>query len=59
MSKGDMRAGARLTYAYYMGDGKGADYEEKAKEDREVLRLEEGKLDEILKGAVEELGKVS
>ncbi|KAK6442334.1 hypothetical protein LTR95_001437 [Oleoguttula sp. CCFEE 5521] len=60
MAKGDMRAGAMLTYAYYLGDGKGGNYEEKAKEDREVLGLEEGKLNEIVKNAVEELenGKV-
>ncbi|KAK6436471.1 hypothetical protein LTR95_007342 [Oleoguttula sp. CCFEE 5521] len=60
MAKGDMRAGAMLTYAYYLGDGKGGNYEEKAKEDREVLGLEEGKLNEIVKSAVQELenGKV-
>jgi hypothetical protein len=53
MKKGDMRAGAGLTYAYYMGEGKGGDYEEKAKQDREVLGLQEEDLDEAVKRAVE------
>ena len=35
MAKGDMRSGAGLTFAYYMGEGRGGDVEGKAKEDRE------------------------
>lgn len=53
MKKGDMRAGAGLTYAHYMGDGKGGNYEEKAKEDREVLGLQEENLDEAVARAVQ------
>lgn len=52
MKKGDMRAGAGMTYAYYMGEGKGGDYEEKAREDREVLGLREEYLDEVIARAV-------
>ena len=48
MAKGDMRAGAGLTYAMYMGQGKGGDYEAKAKEDREVLGLKEESVDEVV-----------
>jgi len=52
MKKGDMRAGAGMTYAYYMGEGKGGDYEEKAREDREILGLREESLDEVVGRAV-------
>ena len=52
MEKGDVRAGAGMTYAYYMGEGKGGDYEEKAKADREVLGLREEDLDEVVARAV-------
>ena len=54
MAKGDMRSGAGLTFAYYMGEGRGGDVEVKAKEDREVLGLKEDEdLDELVKRAVE------
>lgn len=53
MKKGDMRAGAGMTYAFYMGEGKGGNYEEKAKADREVLGLQEEDLDEVVARAVE------
>lgn len=52
MKKGDMRAGAGMTYAYYMGEGKGGNCEEKAKADREVLGLQEEDLDEVVARAV-------
>lgn len=52
MKKGDMRAGAGMTYAYYMGEGKGGNYEEKARKDREVLGLREENLDEVVARAV-------
>jgi len=52
MGKGDMRAGAGLTFAWYMGEGKGGDYEVKAREEREVLGLEEESLDEAVEKAV-------
>jgi hypothetical protein len=52
MAKGDMRAGAGMTYAHYMGEGKGGNYEAKAKEDREVLGLQEENLDEVVARAV-------
>jgi hypothetical protein len=55
MKKGDMRMGAGLTFAYYMGEGRGGDVETNAKEDREVLGLteEEEDFDEAVKRAVE------
>lgn len=52
MKKGDMRAGAGMTYAYYMGEGKGGNVEEKAREDRQVLGLQEEDLDEVVARAV-------
>jgi hypothetical protein len=52
MKKGDMRAGAGMTYAHYMGEGKGGNFEAKAKEDREVLGLQEDDLDEAVARAV-------
>lgn len=52
MAEGDMRAGAGLTFAFYMGRGKGGDYEDKAREDRGVLGLGEEDLDEVVAGAV-------
>jgi hypothetical protein len=52
MKKGDMRAGAGMTFAYYMGEGKGGNYEEKARADREILGLEEEDLDEVVARAV-------
>lgn len=50
---GDMLAGADGTYAVYMGEGLGGDYEAKAKEDREVLGLEVEDVDAIVKQSVE------
>jgi hypothetical protein len=47
-----MRAGAGMTYAHYMGEGKGGNFEAKAKEDREVLGLQEDDLDEAVARAV-------
>jgi hypothetical protein len=52
MKKGDMRAGAGMTYAHYMGEGKGGNFEAKAKEDREILGLQEEDLDEAVARAV-------
>jgi len=52
MEKGDMRAGAGLTYAMYMGEGKGGDYEAKAREDRTVLGLKEESVDEVVARAI-------
>jgi len=54
MAQGNMRAGAGLTYAMYMGEGKGGNYETKAKEDREVLGLREENLDEVVARAFAE-----
>ena len=53
LKEGNMRAGADLVYAYYMGEGKGGDYEDKAREDRKVLGLEEEDLNEIMARVVE------
>ncbi|KAK3669668.1 hypothetical protein LTR78_010420 [Recurvomyces mirabilis] len=52
LKKGDMKAGWGLTFAYYMGEGLGGNYESKAREDRRVLGLPEEDLDEIVKGVV-------
>lgn len=52
-AKGDFRAGADGTYAVYMGEGLGGDYEEKAKEDREVLGLQVESVDGFVQSAVE------
>jgi hypothetical protein len=41
-----------MTYAHYMGEGKGGNFEAKAKEDREVLGLQEDNLDEAVARAV-------
>lgn len=51
-SKGDFMAGAGLTFKYYMGEGRGGDYESKAKEDREVLGLPEEDFDEVIRKVV-------
>ena len=48
MAKGDFRAGAGLTYAMYMGEGTGGNYETKAAEDRKVLGLKEESVDEVV-----------
>jgi len=50
--QGNFMAGAGLTFLWYMGEGRGGNYEAKAKQDREVLGLKEEKLDEIVKKAV-------
>ena len=54
--KGDMMGGADLAYCYYMGEGKGGDFEAKAKEDREVLGLEMEDVDRVVENAVKGLG---
>lgn len=53
MGKGNMMAGLGLTFAVYMGEGMGGDYDAKAREDREVLGLPEENLDECVRKAVE------
>lgn len=50
--KGDMIASGGLTYAYYMGEGLGGNYEEKAREDRKVLDLQEDNLDVLMREVV-------
>lgn len=45
-------AGAGLTFLWYMGEGRGGNYEEKAKQDREVLGLGKENLDEVVRKAV-------
>lgn len=39
-------------YSYYLGNGKGGNFEEKAREDREALGIEEENLDEVVKAAL-------
>lgn len=52
-AQGDMMAGADGTYAVYMGEGMGGDYENKAAEDRKVLGLETESVEGFVKSAVE------
>ena len=53
MKEGNMLAGADGTYAAYMGEGMGGEYEAKAKEDRAVLGLVEEEVEGIVRKAVE------
>lgn len=50
--QGNFMAGAGLTFLWYMGEGRGGNYEEKARQDREVLGLKEENLDDVVKNAV-------
>jgi hypothetical protein len=52
MAKGDQRAGFGLTFAYYIGEGLGGNYEEKARQDRKVLGLPEESFDEAVDRAL-------
>ncbi|KAK5111007.1 hypothetical protein LTR62_005382 [Meristemomyces frigidus] len=54
MKNGDAKGAWGLTFAYYMGEGLGGNYEKKAREDRRVLGLEgeEENLDEVVKRAL-------
>ncbi|KAK5122291.1 hypothetical protein LTR85_004202 [Meristemomyces frigidus] len=53
MVKGDRMAAAGLTFAMYMGEGKGGDYQDKAVEDMKVLGLHDEDLEEVVRKAVE------
>lgn len=53
LAKGDMRSAGGLIFVNYMGEGRGGNYEAKAKVDREVLGLEEEDLDAAVKRAVD------
>ena len=50
---GNMMAGLDVTYAYYMGDGPGGNYEGKAEVDREVLGLVEEDPDTAISNSLE------
>ncbi|KAK5127262.1 hypothetical protein LTR08_004470 [Meristemomyces frigidus] len=52
MAEGDVRAGAGLTFAMYMGEGKGGNYQDKALEDLKVLGLQEVDVDAEVAKAV-------
>lgn len=52
LAAGDMYGAVDLIYSFYMGDGKGGNFDAKAKEERKVLGLEEESLDEVVKGAL-------
>lgn len=53
MSRGEMKGAMGLTFAYYLGEGLGGDYQAKAVEDMKVLGLREGDLDAVVKAEVE------
>ncbi|RMX84040.1 hypothetical protein D0868_15556 [Hortaea werneckii] len=53
MAKGEMKGAMGLTFAYYLGEGLGGDYQDKAMEDMKVLGLREGDLDAVVKAEVE------
>ena len=56
LKKGNFMGGADVAYGYYMGDGLGGNYEEKARADREVLGLEVGDLDRVMAEVVKTVG---
>lgn len=49
---GDMYGAMDLIYCFYMGDGKGGNFDAKAREERKVLGLEEESLEDVVKGAL-------
>ncbi|GAB1730479.1 hypothetical protein NU195Hw_g2073t1 [Hortaea werneckii] len=53
MSRGEMKGAMGLTFAYYLGEGLGGDYQAKAVEDMKVLGLRKGDLDAVVKTEVE------
>ncbi|KAI6790757.1 hypothetical protein KC360_g2036 [Hortaea werneckii] len=53
MAQGEMKGAMGLTFAYYLGEGLGGDYQAKAVEDMKVLGLREGDLDAVVKAEVE------
>ncbi|KAK4548639.1 hypothetical protein LTR36_009550 [Oleoguttula mirabilis] len=53
MAKGDRIAGMGLTFAMYMGEGKGGNYQAKALEDMKVLGLQEEDLEAVVTREVE------
>lgn len=52
LAAGDMYGVLDLIYCFYMGDGKGGNFDAKAREERRVLGLEEENLDEVVKSAL-------
>ncbi|TKA59570.1 hypothetical protein B0A55_11285 [Friedmanniomyces simplex] len=52
LKQGNMQAGWGLTMCYYMGEGLGGNYEDKAKQDRKVLDLPEEDFEEAVKRAL-------
>lgn len=52
MQKGDFLAGASLTFANYMGEGLGGNYQDKAMADLKVLGMQEEDLDAVVAKAV-------
>lgn len=53
MAQGDRMAGMGLTFAMYLGEGKGGNYHHKATQDMKVLGLQDEELDEVVRKAVE------
>jgi hypothetical protein len=52
LAKGDQRAGFGLTFAYYIGEGLGGNYEDKAQQDKKALALPDEDFDEAVKRAL-------
>lgn len=52
IAAGDEFGAMGLIYCYYMGEGKGGNFDAKAREEREVLGLQEESLDKVIKGAL-------
>ena len=52
MANGNVMGGADLFYCHYMGEGLGGNFEDKAKEDRVILDLEEEDLDKVVEAAI-------
>lgn len=50
--EGNFMAGAGLTFLWYMGEGRGGNYEDKAKQDSVVLGLQKENMDDVIKKAV-------
>ncbi|KAK0937999.1 hypothetical protein LTR29_010447 [Friedmanniomyces endolithicus] len=52
LKAGNMQAGWGLTMCYYMGDGMGGNYQEKAEKDQKILGLQEESFEEAVKRAL-------
>lgn len=53
LGRGEMMGAMGLTFAYYLGEGLGGDYQSKAVEDLEVLGMKEEDFDAVVKAEVD------